>query len=145
MDYDVYGLWLTTYHNIYKSYSTARVVGRGVFAFTLFKQIASGAATNFYFSCISYKEQHIADSRAEPMITYPEDAYFSQDDKNMDTLKIEGVDFSYGQGTALYRELNFSLYKGRKNCNSWELRLWEKLISKTIKWFAFPRQRVCGY
>ncbi|MGL4754938.1 MAG: peptidase domain-containing ABC transporter [Aeromonadaceae bacterium] len=86
----------------------------GVFAFTLFKQIASGAATNFYFSCISYKEQHIADSRAEPMITYPEDACFSQDDKNMDTLKIEGVDFSYTQDVALYRELNFSLSKGEK-------------------------------
>lgn len=86
----------------------------GLFAFTLFKQIASSAATSFYMSAISYKEQMVVDSRAQPIVSYPEDNLDLYSEGAMNSIEIVGVVFSYNRDSILYDQLDFSIVKGEK-------------------------------
>lgn len=85
-----------------------------LFAFSLFKQIASGAATSFYLSSIAYKEQKVVDLRARAMMAYPEDAPYTAEMSIHHTLAISAVDFAYEQSPLLYCNVQFSIAKGEK-------------------------------
>lgn len=85
----------------------------GLFAFVMCKQIALGAATEFFMAMVARKEQDIIEQRAQELLTPPAEqpvilkTAFSQ-------LEINQVTLSYRKGQPVFHLPHLSLQAGEK-------------------------------